>query len=250
MTYMKSPAFQFYAAEWISDEHVSVMTLEEEGAYIRSLSYCWREGSIPADLDALSRLCKNASRDVLTVVTARFTLHPTLSSRLIHPRLEAEREKQRAWRSKSAQGGKASAGKRKHPRHLTPEQGGAQMVEPNGNRTVDQWYQPKVNSSSSSSSKRKSAATSAASRDPLLEHEAVRLYREICRITPNQIQRRVIAEQVTDLDRYRTVLTGFMEEGQPPNHVDWTLERYENGERPRALSKAEMNRAGTGKVVL
>jgi putative transposase len=42
----KDPAFQFYAADWLADEAVSVMGLEEEGAYIRALCYCWREGSI------------------------------------------------------------------------------------------------------------------------------------------------------------------------------------------------------------
>jgi len=47
----KAPAFQFYAADWLADEAVSVMSLEEEGAYIRALCYCWREGSIPADED-------------------------------------------------------------------------------------------------------------------------------------------------------------------------------------------------------
>jgi hypothetical protein len=44
----KAPAFQFYAADWLADEAASVMSLEEEGAYIRDLCYCWREGSIPA----------------------------------------------------------------------------------------------------------------------------------------------------------------------------------------------------------
>ena len=45
------------------------MSLEEEGCYIRLLAYCWREGSIPSDLDKLSRLCKGASTTAVRVVT-------------------------------------------------------------------------------------------------------------------------------------------------------------------------------------
>lgn len=88
------------------------MTLEEEGAYIRLLSICWREGSIPSDLSLLSRLCKGGSTKVLTVVQGRFKRDPNDASRMIHPRLEIEREKQALWRAKSSQGGKNSAIKR------------------------------------------------------------------------------------------------------------------------------------------
>jgi uncharacterized protein YdaU (DUF1376 family) len=91
----KAPAFQFYAADWLADEAVSVMSLEEEGAYIRALCYCWREGSIPADEDRLARLLKGAPPSVVKVVTDCFTNSPSDDSRLIHPMLEKERAKQR-----------------------------------------------------------------------------------------------------------------------------------------------------------
>jgi hypothetical protein len=109
-------------------------------------------------------------------------------------------------------------------------------------------------SSSSSSSKTKdSAAKAAKPRDPNLDHEAVVLYREVCHLTPNHAQRKMIVEAVTDLDAYRAVLTKFMQEGQPPNHVDWTLERYSD-HRPttsrkltteeRQVREAELMRKG------
>lgn len=104
----KSPSFQFYAAEYLADENVALMTLEEEGAYIRALAYCWREGSIPADEARLSRLLKGASTTVLRVVQGCFNQSPTEPDRLLHGRLELEREKQRIWREKSATGGKKS----------------------------------------------------------------------------------------------------------------------------------------------
>ncbi len=109
----KSPCFQFYAAEYLADENVALMTLEEEGAYIRALAYCWREGSIPADDDKLSRLLKGASTTVLRVVEGCFNQSPTEDDRLVHGRLEKEREKQRVWREKSAHGGKKSGESRR-----------------------------------------------------------------------------------------------------------------------------------------
>lgn len=108
-----SPAFQFYAAEYLADEDVALMSLEEEGAYIRALAYCWREGSIPSDDAKLARLLKGASTTVLRVVTERFNQHPTELGRLVHPRLDKEREKQKIWREKSSEGGKKSANTRR-----------------------------------------------------------------------------------------------------------------------------------------
>src|ERR1043165_7844893 len=68
-------------------------------------------------------------------------------------------------------------------------------------------------------------------RDPLLDHTAVKLYREVCRSTPNHVQRQQIANIVGDsaqsLALYRDVLTQFMNEGQPRYRADWTIERFE-----------------------
>jgi uncharacterized protein YdaU (DUF1376 family) len=113
----KSPAFQFYAAEYLADENVQLMTLEEEGCYIRMLAYCWREGSIPADHKLLSRLCKNAPEDVLTTVERRFEKQGT---RLIHLRLELERKKQKIFNKKQRLAGIAS-GKARRQKRLANE---------------------------------------------------------------------------------------------------------------------------------
>lgn len=129
------PAFQFYAAEYLADEKVSLMSLEEEGAYWRAVAYCWREGSIPADSERLSRLLKGASNQTLTVVRNCFNQMATDASRLIHPRLEMEREKQRIWREKSSAAGKAS-GKARRKKKLSTEpmfRNGSTKPEPNTN---------------------------------------------------------------------------------------------------------------------
>jgi len=130
-----SPAFQFYAAEYLADEHVQLMTLRQEGIYIRLLAYCWREGSIPAEPSAISMLCKGGSTTDIRVVLARFKIDPTNGSRMVHTRLEIEREKQKIWREKSAKGGKASAHKRKKRKDITPQQGGATKGQPDSFNT-------------------------------------------------------------------------------------------------------------------
>jgi len=110
----KSPAFQFYAAEWLADENVRLMTLEETGAYIDALAICWREGSIPACPEMLARLIgKGCSTDVATVVQRLFNIRYTDErfsvERLKHKRLEIEREKQRVRSEQTSKAGKKSA---------------------------------------------------------------------------------------------------------------------------------------------
>ena len=111
----KAPAFQFYAAEYLADENVQLLTLEQEGIYIRLLAYCWREGSIPADPVKLSRLCKNAPAEALESVVGLF--FPGSDGRLIHGRLEAERRKHEEYRRTQAANG--SRGGR--PRNRIPD---------------------------------------------------------------------------------------------------------------------------------
>jgi uncharacterized protein YdaU (DUF1376 family) len=110
---MKAPAFQFYPTDYIASQRVQMLTLEEEGAYIRLLCYCWQHGSIPSDIDQLTRLIgKGGSTTVARVVAAMF--QPSADGeRLLHDRLEQERTKQQLWREKSAEGGRKSSDKRK-----------------------------------------------------------------------------------------------------------------------------------------
>jgi uncharacterized protein YdaU (DUF1376 family) len=110
---MKSPAFQFYPADYTSSQRVRLLTLEEEGAYINLLCSCWLHGSIPADPEMAARLIgKGCSTTLATTVLTMFT--PSIEpGRLVHSRLERERLKQSDWREKSASGGRKSAELRK-----------------------------------------------------------------------------------------------------------------------------------------
>jgi len=52
----KSPAFQFYPADFLADANVAGMTCAQVGAYIRLLCHCWLEGSLPDDDRVLAKL--------------------------------------------------------------------------------------------------------------------------------------------------------------------------------------------------
>jgi uncharacterized protein YdaU (DUF1376 family) len=106
-----SPAFQFYPSDFLVDENVVMMGMAERGVYITLMSYCWREGTIPADVVRLSRFCnldEQTMAPLWTVVQVCFEQSAEDASRLVHPRLETERAKQAAWREKSALGGRTS----------------------------------------------------------------------------------------------------------------------------------------------
>ena len=45
----KSPAFQFYARDFLADMKVQLMSMEQRGMYITLLSYAWIENGIPND---------------------------------------------------------------------------------------------------------------------------------------------------------------------------------------------------------
>jgi hypothetical protein len=141
----KSPAFQFYPKDLLSDINWIYMTYPERGMYWQLISICWLEGSLPADEGALARLLQVRTEDLLEawkVIGKCFKSNVKGGSRLVHPRLELERKKQAAWREKSAMGGRHSAHKRKIRKAKTLEQGGYDMVPTN--------RQPKANTPSPS----------------------------------------------------------------------------------------------------
>lgn len=97
----KSPAFQWYPRDILSSARVQELSLEEEGAYRRLLDFCWLNGSIPADPERCARLIgKGACIRIADAVQKLFTPHPDDPTKLIHDRLELEREKQETNRNK------------------------------------------------------------------------------------------------------------------------------------------------------
>jgi len=140
----KSPAFQFYPADYLSDSNTIVFTAEQDGHYLRLLCLCWLEGSIPIDPRPLLKGGATISDECLNPILKCFRLNRKKTA-LVHPRLDAERCKQIAWREKSSAGGKASALKKQE---LNSGNGASRVVEPKGNTMF-------MSSSSSSSSNKK-----------------------------------------------------------------------------------------------
>jgi uncharacterized protein YdaU (DUF1376 family) len=112
---MKKSLFHFYPGEWLESQGVSMLTLEEEGAYLRLLCYCWQHGSIPADPEKIARLIgKGSSTTLATTVASRFQEHSDDPSLLVHAKLQMQRAMQDAWKEKCREGGRKSAEKRKN----------------------------------------------------------------------------------------------------------------------------------------
>ena len=63
----QSPAFQFYANDWISDPNRLKINLEEQGAYILLYCHCWRGFRIEYDMEILSKMC-NCRLDKIKII--------------------------------------------------------------------------------------------------------------------------------------------------------------------------------------
>jgi uncharacterized protein YdaU (DUF1376 family) len=141
----KSPAFQFYPKDWLSDAEVRAMTPAQRGIYIDLLAHLWTEQRLPLDPTKLARLLGlrqiNFSHHYWPVLAPRFeTLSLEGVTYLTHKRLDEERAKQLTWREKSAAGGRKSAAGR--------AKGGSGLVQP----PLQPTDQPKPNSPSPSPS--------------------------------------------------------------------------------------------------
>lgn len=110
----KSPAFQFYPKDFLTDRNVVLMSMQERGVYITLLCHCW-DKPLPSDVPRLAAVCGvpvASFRKLWPGIQGCFEASPHDPSALIHPRLEREREKQEDYRRRQSDSGKAGAGKR------------------------------------------------------------------------------------------------------------------------------------------
>lgn len=98
---MKSPAFQFYAADFL----VGVMGLSDEeiGIYIKMLAVQWERGSLPNDRKMIKKLI-NSRKVPSEFVLSKFEI--CSDNLLRNARLEKEREKQASFRESRAKNAK------------------------------------------------------------------------------------------------------------------------------------------------
>ena len=120
----KSPAFQFYPSDWISDRNVLYMSNEQRGIYIMLVAICWMDGSISADPEYHAEGLRASVLDVEAVLKmfrpSRDGEHPKT---LTHKRLDEERSKQQSFRKARSdagkKGGRPPAEKQKKPKLST-----------------------------------------------------------------------------------------------------------------------------------
>ena len=146
----KSPAFQFYPNDFLSDANVIGMSLQERGAYITLLCICWQQGTLPADVGRLARLCGSplvAFRRLWPALEPCFRVDSEHTERLIHPRLERERDKQADFRRRQSDNGRHGG----RPRKPTTNPNESQ-TKGLGFSGITQTEAKKSSSSSSSSS--------------------------------------------------------------------------------------------------
>lgn len=146
----KSPAFQLYPGDFLSDERVMLMNDAQVGVYMRLICTCWREGSIPADLELAARLGGRvkATDEEVQFVLECFSVDPDDSTRLKHKRLEEERSRQAEYRLKKSASGKKGA----RSRWQTDGTAIAPPSSENGSAIVSPMANDGSSSSSSSSS--------------------------------------------------------------------------------------------------
>src|SRR3990172_1872179 len=109
---MRRPSFQFYPDDFLTDENVVLMTNREVGCYIKLLCYCWREGSIPEDMGKIARLCgeeNSVMAELWLSLSVCFSSAIANPQRLVHPRLERERNKQDEFRKERSESGQKGA---------------------------------------------------------------------------------------------------------------------------------------------
>jgi uncharacterized protein YdaU (DUF1376 family) len=100
----RSPAFQFYPSDFLSDQNVIPMSLQERGAYITLICLAW-QNPLPADVSRLAALCGvplPKFKKIWSALAVCFRPHPDNAQLLVHPRLEREREKQNDYRRRQS----------------------------------------------------------------------------------------------------------------------------------------------------
>lgn len=175
----RPPAFQFYPKDFLTDSNVVVMSLQERGAYITLICQCWIEGEIPTDLARLARLCGvplTVFRKLWPALAPCFRPLRRDADRLVHPRLERERQKQIDWRDgQSERGTKGAAARwRKHndakptPSKINGDAISGPMAEAMLNDAFD-LQSPSQSPSQSADSRQKPAAVDARSKRPIFK---------------------------------------------------------------------------------
>lgn len=140
---MASPAFQFYAKDWLVDTR-------ELGAYGRGvlidmIALCWENGSIADDAATVAAAVGADDKQVLKLwpkLRAKFGTDANHPDRLFNMRLEVEREKQAEYSAQQSAKGKLSAEARARAKVQQRFNRGSSNGSTAAETTVQPQYQP------------------------------------------------------------------------------------------------------------
>lgn len=125
----KSPAFPFYPKDYESDENVKMMTLEQEGVFLRLLCHAWLHESIPGDVPSLAKICRVAPSKMARLWPGvKPCFHRDDAGRLVNRKLEKIRDGQRRFRQERSESGRKGAARKWSGRMAQPESGDGSAI--------------------------------------------------------------------------------------------------------------------------
>lgn len=157
----KSPAFQYYPKDFLTDSNVLAMSLTEIGAYWKLISICWIDDSLPTSAAALARLVGIPQKHFARLWPALAPCFKEKNGRLIHPRLERERAAQALFRAKQAENGKRGGRPRLNPEKPTANSGGTQ-TQPRKSSSISDLQSSSATASTTSEERRRLPSPSGA----------------------------------------------------------------------------------------
>lgn len=138
---LKSPSFQFYPSDFMSDPKVAAMSHEERGVYIALLCYAWMDEGLPGNIDEIADLVREPRfrfAKAWAKVGKCFTLE---DGRYVQKRQELVRKQYAQFRESQSRKGKISATLRHDLREKS-----ATPVEPDTQLSVELRLVPEGNS--------------------------------------------------------------------------------------------------------
>lgn len=103
------PYFKFFPRDWLTSPSVMLMSLEEQGAYLRMLCMCWMDGSVPRR--HLRGLLQKSEEEVTEMLAGPLgeCFEENDEGNLVNARLEGERQGAADLIEKRRKAGKARA---------------------------------------------------------------------------------------------------------------------------------------------
>ena len=135
------PAFQFYPKDFLTDSKVVRMSNTEVGIYMRLLCYCWLDGDLPLETEALASMARTPIKQFTKLwehSIVKTCFHLGEDGRLHQKRLDAEREKQQDFKRRQGDNGRLG-GRPRTPVEETQKNPGLSETKPNHAPTHGEW---------------------------------------------------------------------------------------------------------------